>query len=165
MPVSFCQGDIFLTQAQTVAVGVDALGRLGVSPLFAALGDRYPVFVSDCRRRGRSGGLVPGSIWVWREATPWLAGMVVRESPHSATRLRYVEAALLNLCKNWQREGLHSLALMQFVESDEWHAMQELVVRHLESLAMPVVVYERYRPGVVAAETGAYDPASSDDGA
>jgi hypothetical protein len=165
MPVSFCQGDIFLTRAQTIAVGLDALGRLEVSPLFAALGDRYPVFVSDCRRRGRSGGLVPGAIWAWREGTPWLVGMVVRESPHSATRLRYVEAVLLNLCKNWQHEGLHSLALMRFIEGEEWRAMRELVVRYLEPLALPVVVYESYCPGVVADETGTYDPASSEGGA
>jgi hypothetical protein len=154
MTVRFAQGDIFLTQAHAVALGLSANGRLGVSPFHTALHDRYPVFVSECYKRGRAETLLPGSVWVWREGQPWLVGLVVQETPQGAARLRYVEVAMLNLYKDWEREGLHSLALMRFGDDSEWPAVRAVIEDYLNRIPLPVIVYEDYQPGVAAEETG-----------
>jgi hypothetical protein len=142
MSVAFVQGDIFLTQAQAVALGLNSAGRLDVSHLYITLQDRYPVFVSDYRKMAHAGLLTPGQLWIWREGQPWLVGMVIRESPQGAVRLRYVEAALLNLYQNWEREGLHSLAIMQLADDSEWSAIRGLIKDYLEGINLAVSVYE-----------------------
>jgi hypothetical protein len=142
MGVTFVQGDIFTTQAQAVALGLNSVGRLDVSPLYATLQDRYPVFVSEYRKQARAGLLTPGHLWIWREGQPWLVGMVIRESPQGATRLRYVEAALLNLYKNWESEGLHSLAIMRLADDAEWLAVRSLIKDYLGAINLSVSVYE-----------------------
>ncbi|NLF78392.1 MAG: hypothetical protein GX573_22085 [Chloroflexi bacterium] len=153
MSVRFVQGDIFQTSAQAVALGLSVSGRLSVAPLWTAVQDRCPVFVSDYHKRSRAGSLSPGDLWVWREGTPWLVGMVVRDTPQSAARARYVETALLNLYKHWQREQLGSLALMAFDEGIEWAAVRGLIEDYLGRIELPVIVYERYEPGA-AVESG-----------
>lgn len=142
MSVTFVQGDIFSTQAQAVAVGLNSTGRLEVAPLYTTLQDRYPVFVSEYRKQARAGLQIPGHVWIWREGQPWLVGLVIREAPQGPTRLRYVEAALLHLVKNWEREGLHSLAIMQLTDAAEWPAVRRLIQDYLEGIKLSVSVYE-----------------------
>lgn len=141
MSITFIQGDIFLTQAQAIAVGLNSTGRLEVSSLYTTLQDRYPVFVSEYRKQARAGLLTPGHMWIWREGQPWLVGLVIREAPQGATRLRYVEAALLNLYKNWEHEGLQSLAIQQLAEDSEWPVVRRLIMDYLGEIKLPVSVY------------------------
>lgn len=152
MPQSFVQGDIFLTRAGAVALGIDAAGRLGTDFITTALRDRFPVFVSECQRRGRVGTQPPGSIWVWREGTPWIIALIVRETPQGATRTRYVEAALLKLMQQWEQEQLRSVALLRLGTDEEWPQLREVAVHYLDLLQRDVVVYDHYLPRI-AAET------------
>lgn len=150
MPVQFVTGDLFLTRAQTIGVGVAATGRLGTSDVGAAFGDRYPVFVGECLRRGRARTLTPGTVWIWREARPWLAALIVRETPQGATRLRYVESALLAIVRQWEDEQLHSLALLRLGDAGEWPQVRLLLEHTLAGFAARIIVYEDHQPGVDA---------------
>jgi O-acetyl-ADP-ribose deacetylase (regulator of RNase III) len=142
MSVTFVQGDIFQTSAQAVAFGLNSTGRLDVSPLAVTLQDRYPVFLSDYRKQAHAGLLPAGQIWIWRESAPWLVGLVIRESPQGAIRLRYVEAALLNLYKNWERESLRSLAITRLADDPEWPTIRDLLRDYLGGIKLAVSVYE-----------------------
>jgi len=150
MSITVVRGDIFLTSSHALAIGLNAAGRLEVAPVFTALHDRYPVFVADYHKRGRAGQLTPGSMWVWPDSQPWLVGLIVRETPQGAARLRFVEAALLNLVKEWEREGLRSLAMMQPGNGHDWPVIRNLVTHHLGPLPLPITLYETYIPGLVA---------------
>jgi hypothetical protein len=143
MSVTFVQGQIFSTGAHAIAVGLNAVGRLPVSTFYTDLADRYPVFVSEFHRRSRTGDQMPGDMWVWRESSPWLVALIVRETLRSATRLRYVEAAMLNLYKNWEREGLRSLAVMQLADRTEWLAARGILHQYLDTLPLLVQIYEQ----------------------
>lgn len=149
-PTSPRIGDIFRTSAQVAAIGLNAAGRLDHSPLHTALHDRYPVFVSDYRRRGNAGHLAPGDLWVWRESSPWIIGLVVQETPHGIARGRYVEAALLNLVKRWEQEGLHSLAIMRLGDHQDWPHLRAIVADHLAMVPVPVWIYDDFQPGINA---------------
>ncbi len=142
MSITFVRGNLFLTGAQAIAVGLNASGRLDASPIFTALHDRCPAFISDYHRRGRAAMLAPGDVWVWHESQPWLVGMVVRDTPQGATRLRYVETAMLNLYHNWEREGLRSLALAPLSEGEEWPPVRDVLQQYLSRIALSVTVYE-----------------------
>jgi len=141
MGLTFVQGEnIFLAQAQTIAVGVNAAGRSEVSPFFTIVADRYPVFISNFRKRRQAGKLKPGDLWVWREGQPWILAMVVRDTPQGATRPRYVEAVCLKLARDWTAEGLKNLAMMRLAEGPDWSPVREIVELYLGQL--PVTVYE-----------------------
>ncbi|WP_119072797.1 hypothetical protein [Aggregatilinea lenta] len=141
MTVTFEHGQLWDTTAQAVGIGLAANGRLGVSPLHTALADRWPAFVSVYRQRGRGGLLAPGDVWIWRESTPWLVGLIVRETPQGAARLRYVEQALLSLAQVWEQEGLHSLALAGLAEPDDSARVDELLQRIFNRNGLSLTVY------------------------
>lgn len=150
MSVTIVQGDLFLTQAGAIALDLNATGRLGVTPVYTALQDRYPVFVSECHKRGRAESLAPGSLWVWRESDPWLIGLVVRETAQGPTRLRYVENVMLNLYKAWEREGIRSLAMPRIGTDEEWSGVREVVLHYAAQMTLPITLYEVHQPGVAA---------------
>ena len=145
MSVTFVTGDAFEAENQAIALGLNAAGRLGVSALHTRLLDRYPVFASSFHRQGRAGQLVPGAYFIWRESDPWLVALIVRETLQGAIRPRFVEAALLSLARDWQREGLRQLALDQFTDASdaaEWPTLREIIHHYLKPLDLPVTVYE-----------------------
>lgn len=144
------QGDIFLTHAQAAVLGFNAAGRLDTSPLHTALNDRYPVFVSDYRKRGHAGHLAPGSLWVWQESTPWIVGLVVQETPTGIARRRFVEAAMLMFVRSWQQEELRSLAIMRMGDQADWPQLRRIVEHFMTMLPLPVRVYDDFRAGVNA---------------
>jgi hypothetical protein len=150
MSVRFVRGDIFLTRAQVIAAGIDAAERLDASALHTALRDRCPVFVSECHKQGRAGALTPGMVWIWHEGVPWVAGMVVRETPQESARLRYIEAAMLNLYRIQEREKLLSLAVMRLGDDADWPAVHRIVEAYLGQLALPTVISEEFLPGIAA---------------
>jgi hypothetical protein len=136
------QTDIFSTEAQAIAVGLNAAGRLEVTPLFTALQDRFPVFISEFQKRGRAGKFTPGDVWIWRESQPWLIGLIVRETPPGATRLRYIETAMLNLYKISLEESIRSLVVVRLVEGDEWPAAREVISHYLSQMALQATIVE-----------------------
>ncbi len=150
MSLTIVRGDIFLTRAHAIALDLNITGRLGTAPVYTALHDRFPVFVSECHKRGRAGSLTAGSLWVWREGAPWIVGLVVRETPQGATRLRYVEGAMLNLYKEWEREGVCSLAMMRMGSDDEWPGAREVILHYAAQMAISITLYDVYLPGVAA---------------
>ncbi|MBC8172018.1 MAG: hypothetical protein H7X77_10110, partial [Anaerolineae bacterium] len=97
MPLTYTSGDPLHTTAQTLAFGHNARGRSELGVLATALMQQHPAAFAAYTRQCRNNRLKPGMIWVWRESKPWLMFMVVRDSAVGATRLRYVQAAVVNL--------------------------------------------------------------------
>lgn len=152
MTVAFVKGDIFLSRAQILGFGSNARAATESTPLATNCHDRYPAAFAAFRKQARAGRIHPGDWWVWREAMPWLGLLVVRQDAFGATRPRYVEAVAQTIAVNWQREGLQGIALANLGEPEEWPALRTVLVYWLESISLPVVVYEQHLPGVQAKE-------------
>ncbi len=150
MSIEVAQGDIFAASAQTIAFGLNAAGRLPVAPVYTYLHDRYPVFVSEYRRLARTRQLPPGALWVWREGSPWLAALILRETPQGSARPRFIEAALMALYHQGQREGLVSVALLPGVDALEWPAFEALARQWAPLINLPLALYREYATGTTA---------------
>lgn len=150
MPLTFLSGDPLLTRQQVLALGTNAAGRTETTPLAAALLERYPTAFASYAKQCRQGRIETGTIWYWRETQPFLAFMVVRETPVGATRLRYVDAAAMLLARDYPREGIRSLALAPLGAAHEAEDIKVAVGRWLAKAALPVIFYEAYQPGVAA---------------
>ncbi len=150
MTIQVVQGDIFLTRMQALLIGLNAAGRTDITPVFTALQDQYPVFISDYRKRISAGKNRPGDVWMWRSGERWILGSIVQETPQGAMRLRYVETMLLNLYKSVEQESLRSLAVYLPVEPPERAAIHDLLNHYLPLLDLPVTVYETYQRHICA---------------
>ncbi len=152
MTISFVRGDIFLSRAQVIAVGTNARGDSESTPLYTELLNRYPPALAAYRKHTRAGRIQPGEWWLWQDTSPWLALLTVRQASGGATRTRYVEDIARKVARDWQREGLHSMAVAQMGEPLEWPSIREVCVYWWGSLALPVVIYEEYVPGLQSIE-------------
>lgn len=150
MPLTYISGDPLLTKQQTLAIGYNARARTETTPLAMELRQRYPTAFVGCHKQIQRGRLSIGGVWLWRESVPLLAFMIVRESSVGATRPRHVDAASLRIVRDYQLEGISSLAIAPLGREEEAASIREALDLLLPQSALPVIVYEHYLPGVAA---------------
>ncbi|MBZ0300357.1 MAG: hypothetical protein K8J31_11470 [Anaerolineae bacterium] len=150
MPVTYLSGDPLLTRAQILAVGHNARGRAELGALETLLFTRQPAAFASYSKHCRSGRITAGQLWIWRESQPMLAFLAVRASAVGATRVRYVESIALTLARDYQRDGIRSIALAPLGSREEWPYLKPVLDRWLSRSALPCIVYEQYLPGVQA---------------
>lgn len=152
MPTTYVSGDPLLTSAQILAFGHNVRGRTELGALETELLNRYPAAFASYSKQCRSGRIKTGQLWIWRESQPMLGFMVVRESSVGATRVRFVESVALNLARDYQREGIHSIAIAPPGSREEWPNLKPVLELWLGRAALPCYVYEQYLPGIKAEE-------------
>jgi hypothetical protein len=152
MTFLYVSGDPLLTRAQFLAFGHNARGRTELGNLETELLNRYPAPFSVFRRQCKTGRVETGTFWLWHESTPSLAFLVIRESSVGATRLRYVQSALLALARDYSLESIHSIAIAPLGHLQEWPEILRLLESWLNPLPIPIIVYQTYLPGIQAAE-------------
>jgi len=143
-------GDPLLTGQQTLAIGVNVRARTENTPLALELQRRYPSAFATYNKQIRRARLQVGDVWIWRESTPYLAFLIVRESSVGATRPRYVDAAMLRLIRDGRLEGIKSLAIAPLGRDDELPSILEALQLTLPMAKFPVVIYSHYAPNVAA---------------
>lgn len=148
MPLYIVNGDPALTQAQTLVIAHNAKGRTEMGAFQTMMLQRYPAAFANYQRKARSGRLKPGTFWLWSEASPRLLFAIVRASSVGVTRLRYAQAVLLTLARDYHRYGIESLALAPLGTPSEQPEIMLLVQTWLGKLPIPIFVYERYQPGI-----------------
>lgn len=141
MSFQMVSGDPLQTQAQMLAFGYNARGRSEVNPLQATLQYRYPAAFAAYGKQCRAGRMALGTLWIWREAQPWLGFMIVRESSVGPTRLRFVQHIALTLTRDFQLEGIKSVAIAGLCTRSELPPIRDVLARWLESGSLPVVMY------------------------
>jgi hypothetical protein len=142
MPINVVTGDPLTTQAQTLAFGFNAKGRVEVGGLETRLYDAYPSAFASFRKQCNSGRIKPGMLWMWREVQQSLLFLVVRESSVGMTRIRYVENVLMTIARDYPLYGLTSLAIAPLGSKDEWVLLRPVVDYWLKTCPLPVDVYD-----------------------
>jgi len=152
MSLAFVNGDVRLTRAQSLLLGLNIKGEASVSPLESTLRDQYPVFFSEYRRLGRAQAWSEGKLWFFRETRPWLLGAFVRGSADGVTRLRHVEQCFTTLRNTWRQEGILSLAIAPLGTAEEAKALFALAQDLLGNLPFPIYYYAEHVAGLAAPE-------------
>jgi hypothetical protein len=136
-----------------LAIGSNAAGRTETSPLAMALLTRYPAAFASYGKLCHQGRIAPGTMWVWRETKPALAFMVVRETPVGASRLRYIDAVIMMLARDYMLDNIRCIAIAPLGAEHELDDIKGVLDRWLTKVSLPVIAYTGYQPGI-AAESG-----------
>lgn len=150
MPLTYVSGDPLLTKAQTLGFGYNIKAQIEQGAIQTALHQRYPTAFAAYRKQCRAGRITGGAYWIWRETQPHLLFLAFRDSASGATRLRYVDSALLRLAQHYGQDGVRSLALVLPDEAGERAETLLLLERWLGKSKLPIVIYETYLPHVAA---------------
>ena len=142
MPLTYTTGDPLQTTLQTLAIGHNAKGRTETNPLDMRLQAEYPAAFAGYSRLCRQGRIQPGGLWSWSESLPRLLFLTVGESSVGATRLRYVEAALMTITREYYYYDLQSIALAPLTGKEDWPSMRPVVDYCLSACPLEIVVYE-----------------------
>jgi len=152
MPLTYVSGDPLLTRAHVLAFSHNAKGRTELGDLHSRLLRAQPAAFSMYGRQARNGSAKPGTYWLWREATPRLMFMTVRDTAVGTTRLRYAQAVVIALARAYRVEGIQSVAITPLGQPHEWAEIKLILEQWLAPSKLPVVVYDVVQPGVQADE-------------
>ena len=153
-------GDILLSGAHAIAHGVAPHDHFNQG-LALALREQHPAMAKDFRHYCHLKNPKPGGAWLWAGPERVIINLMTQEPapdhkahPGKATS-HNVGHALRELAKIIESEGVRSVALPRLatgVGGLEWDVVEPLIAQHLDSVTVPVIVYEHYEQGVKAAE-------------
>jgi len=138
------KGDLFDDDAQTLVNAVNTAGVMGKG---IALGfrRRFPEMYADYRRRCRDGQVRLGQPYLWRgTAGPWVVNFPTKAHWRSVSRLDVVEDGLEFLATHVEEWAVTSLAVPALGTGQgglDWAAVRPVLVRYLDPLDIPVVLY------------------------
>lgn len=142
MSIHFLTGDPLTTSAQVLAFGHNARGRTELGNIETRLMHTYPPAFAMYQRQCRARRIRAGNIWLWRENTPHLMFMVVRDSSVGATRLRYVQAIAMQIAREYPLWGIKSLAIAPLGNRYEWAEIRHVLKTWLDKITLDVVIYD-----------------------
>lgn len=153
MPVKYVRGDLFLSEAQTLAHGVNCRGRMGAG-IAVEFRRRFPKMYKEYRQRCHHEELRPGDLLLWKESTPWVLNLATQDRTSGAT-IAFVEECLTGLARGRANDGITSLAMPRIAAGLgglAWHEIRDLIDSILGPLPIPIFVYEDYVEGLAADE-------------
>lgn len=156
MALAFVTGDPLLTQCTMLGFGHNQRANTEVTPLFMRLMRDYAPAFSDYEQACRKQRQKSGQLHIWRQSTPELLFMTVRDSNVGATRLRYVQACLLVIARDYRLHNIESLAIAPLGDAHEQADILPLFRMWLNDINIPVVIYEAYEAGKKADESVAF---------
>jgi O-acetyl-ADP-ribose deacetylase (regulator of RNase III) len=162
--IHYVAGDILKTRAQALAHGVSPNDDFK-SGLASALRGEWPSLYSDFRHYYHGYRPKPGTLWTWGGVGGTRVVCLYTQQPapdhtHAhpgKAQIEDVNHALRELARLVVQEGFTSVALPRVATGTggrDWRDIKPLIEKHLGGLAVPVIVYEDYRPGVTAEEPG-----------
>ncbi|MBL8726137.1 MAG: macro domain-containing protein [Planctomycetes bacterium] len=158
-------GDLLLSKADLIAHGT-APNDDWKAGIAAALREQCPAMYKDFRHFCKQQNPKPGTLWLWQGVGPdgrrlrfcalFTQEPASRAGGHGgAAHTEYVNHALHELKKLVQKEGIRSIALPKLGTGKgglEWQHVQPLIRSQLGGLAVQVLVYAEWQPGVAAVE-------------
>lgn len=152
MSLTFVKGDPLLTKAAVLAIGHNAKGRTEMDDFSMTMMRQYPAGFSTYLRQARKGRQKGGELFAWSQSNPHLLFLTVRDSSVGATRLRYVQKALITIARDYTLYNMPSLAIAPLGNRYERNEIESLYYTWLKNISLPVVVYVDYEAGVEADE-------------
>ena len=153
MPIINVSGDPLLTGCQVVAFGYNTRGQSESREEQIRLHQSFPAMFSVFKRQARKGKIKSGDVWQWNETTPNFHMWLIRESAYGATRIRYVQAIVMNFVRDYRLYNIGSLALIRPGNDIEYQEFKPILEQWLDPLPIPIVIYETYEADVKADET------------
>ena len=153
MSLKLVTGDPLLTKASVLAFGHNAKGRTEMDDFGMTLMREYPAAFSSYTRQARQGRLQGGALYAWSETKPRLLFLTIRDSSVGATRLRYVQKALITIARDYPLYNINSLAIAPLGNQYERSEIENLYRTWFKNITLPVVIYTEYQAGTAADET------------
>lgn len=145
--ITYCSGDIFLTQCQTIAHGCNCKGVMGAG--FALeIKKRFPECFEQYKFKCDKGIFKPGEFHLWHGDDKWILNMATQYSTNGAD-MELIKSSFDLLSKNYKAERITSLALPKIgagLGRLDWNEIKEVLESTLGDIEIPVFVYEDFIP-------------------
>jgi O-acetyl-ADP-ribose deacetylase (regulator of RNase III) len=153
-------GDILLTKAELIAHGVAPADEHTVG-LAAGMRETFPGYFEAFRDYCKALHPMPGDGWTWGGAGKKIVCLFTQQQaltkgakPGPAS-IEAVDHAMVNLKKAIKKTKAKSVALTKLATGAgglSWEQVKPVILRHLEEIETPVILYSDYQRGVPAAE-------------
>lgn len=149
MSVFYCEGDIFLSQCQTIAHGCNCAGKMGAG-IAKEIRRRFPECYQEYWTRCHSNRFIPGDYYLHKTSTPWILNLATQYGTNGAD-LELVTTSLHTVAQYHKEEGLTSIAMPRIAAGLgglTWETIKDIIQETMGKIDIPIFVYEEYKPDV-----------------
>jgi O-acetyl-ADP-ribose deacetylase (regulator of RNase III) len=145
------KGNLFASRAQCLVNTVNCVGVMGKG-VALEFRHRFPKMYEEYRQICESGALRPGQIWPYRKDRPWVLNFAVKDDWKHPSRIEWVESCLDRFVINYQRLGIHSVAMPWLgamngrLEWNEVHSLIRSFLSNLPDVSVELVEFDPHEP-------------------
>jgi O-acetyl-ADP-ribose deacetylase (regulator of RNase III) len=147
MPIEFLKGDLFQSDAQTLAHGCNCRGKMGagIAKDFRYL---YPDMYKEYRRLCYKGLFTPGDHYLFKGTDKWVLNLATQDTTKGA-QIQFIQKCFADFADYYEKEGITSLAMPRIgagLGGLKWEVVKGAIIDHLEPLPIQTYVYEEFVP-------------------
>ena len=141
--ITFIKGDIFNSPAQVITNTVNTEGVMGKG-IALAFKKRFPGMYEAYKRKCESGEFNVGNLMLYKEKNKWILLFPTKKEWRKNSKMEYIESGLAKLADNWDKLGIHSIALPKLGCGNgglEWREVKALMIKYLSRIPIDVYIY------------------------
>ena len=141
--ITYVKGDIFNSPAQVITNTVNTEGFMGKG-IALEYKKRFPKMYEAYKKKCISGELTVGNLMLYKEDRRWILLFPTKKEWRRKAQIEYIEAGLSKLADNWDRLGIHSIAMPKLGCGNgglEWNDVKSMIKKYLGRIPIDVYVY------------------------
>lgn len=142
--ITYLEGDLFSSPAQTLVNTVNTVGVMGKG-IALEFRKRYPAMYKQYKEYCDHGSLTVGKLMLWRdEPDHWLLMFPTKTTWRKPSDLSYIDAGLKKFADTYTDKGITSAAFPRLGCGNgglDWKDVKPLMEKYLEPLSIPCYVY------------------------
>ncbi len=150
--ITFVRGNLFESAAQVLTNTVNCVGVMGKG-VALEFKTKFPALFEDYRKRCERGDVRPGARYLWEDDKVQILNFPTKRDWRQASLIGDIEDGLKFLAANYQRMGIHSLAMPALGCGNgglDWNSVRPLIEKYLGPIRdLDVYVYEPAAAGMI----------------
>ena len=142
--ISFKQGDIFKSEAQTLVATVNCVGVMGKG-LAKEFKQRYPDMFKEYAKACKRGELQKGKLFIYDYLNTKILCFPTKDNWKGPSKYEFIEEGLITLRDHYENMKITSIAIPPLgsgLGGLRWDKVRSLIEKYLKDLPIDVEIYE-----------------------
>lgn len=142
--ITYKQGDIFKSKAQTLVATVNCVGVMGKG-LAKEFKQRFPEMFKEYSKACKRGELKKGKLFLYDYLDTKILCFPTKDNWKGPSKYEFIEEGLITLRNNYTEWGIASIAIPPLgsgLGGLRWEKVRKLIIKYLKDLPIDIEIYE-----------------------
>lgn len=143
MPITFVEGNLFDSKAQTIVNPVNCVGVMGKG-IALEFKKRYPLMYEEYKEHCKNNLISIGKLWLYKKESPWILNFPTKLDWRNESKIVYLQQGLVKFLDTYRRKGITSISFPLLGTGNGGLPKNQVIYgmkKHLINCDIPVEIY------------------------